>query len=282
MAKLGIENAKRGTIFVMAPEELKLVTDPKHPLYDERVKLAVPPAFLKNIMHYGVKEPVLVAKEGDDVVVVAGRQRVKAAQMANLLLQERGEEPLMIRCLLERGDEVDLLGISISENEQRQEDSPLGRAKKMQRMLNLKGSEELVATAFGVTVQTLKATLKLLELPTEVQKAVGTGELSSSAAGQLHGLPKEEQLTALETLKTAPTNGDGRVKATSARAVRAATGKPVAKMRARREILARLEETNLPRDYRAALVWVLGTGDQEKAAETKPATKAPRAVGLRL
>ena len=257
MAKTAIEGAARGTVFMIQPSRLKLVDDPHHPLYDERVKLPLDEAFVRNIGYYGIREPVLIAKEGDDLLVVAGRQRVRAALTLNSMLAAQGKVELLVPCLLQRGDEADLLGIAVSENEQRQADTPFCRARKAQRMLAMVGSPGVVAIAFGVSEKTLEQWLSLLTLAPAVRKAIEAGELSSSAALRLVGRSAEEQIAALEELKLAPPPTDGRQRAQSARRVAAAVGDSVPKMKTRRATENRLKGP-WPRDYKAALLWVLG------------------------
>ncbi|WP_242609785.1 ParB N-terminal domain-containing protein [Achromobacter xylosoxidans] len=67
------------------PAKLTLVTDENSPLYDARVHLAVDEALARNIDYQGVLEPIAVSKnpETGETEVVFGRQRVKAARLAN-------------------------------------------------------------------------------------------------------------------------------------------------------------------------------------------------------
>jgi ParB family chromosome partitioning protein len=45
------------------PENLHLVTDKTHPLYDERIHLPISEAMVLNIMDQGVLEPIIVWKD---------------------------------------------------------------------------------------------------------------------------------------------------------------------------------------------------------------------------
>jgi ParB family chromosome partitioning protein len=87
-------------------------------LYDERIDLDVDINLVKNIMVYGVQQPVLVRAEDGDVIVVDGRQRVRAAREANKQFRAAGEVEVKVPVLSVRGDDRRVTGIMISANEQ--------------------------------------------------------------------------------------------------------------------------------------------------------------------
>lgn len=239
MSKTAID-AQRGTTFLLDPEAFVLVTDKGHPLYDPRVHDEPDENLVRNIMVYGVIEPVIVRKNGDAVEVVAGRQRVKAAMEANKRLAAQGSAAVVrVPCILRRGTEADLYGVTISENEQRREDTPLSRADKAQRLIAMGKTEAEAALAFGVSAQTVRNWLALLGLSAPVRRAVEVGEIPATAAGQLAGLSSDEQRERLEQMKAE----GGRI--TVPRAKRAAKGgdsKPANRMRSRKEITQKLDD----------------------------------------
>jgi ParB family chromosome partitioning protein len=256
-----IEGASRTNAYNIDPTDLTLVTDKAHPLYDPRVTMPLDEAMVRSIMFQGVIEPVVITRDGDTCLVVDGRQRVRAAVEANKRLEKEGKETIKVTCVLRRGNESDLFGVAISANENRQDDTPLGRATKCQRYMNMGRSEAEAAVTFGVTTQCIRQWMKVLECSATVRKAVEEGKIAASAAAQLADLAAEDQESALAgALADCETPGsNGKTARPTARKVAKAAGKAAAKMRSRREILARLEETRLPRDYRAALLWVLGS-----------------------
>jgi len=251
-----IENVTRTNAYNFDPGDLVVVTDKAHPLYDPRASLPLNESMIKDIMFRGIIEPVIVSREGDKYMVVAGRQRVRCALEANKRLKEMGREPIKVVCVLRRGNESDLFGVSISENENRLDDTPLGRAAKCQRYLSLGRSEEEAAITFGVSITCIKQWLKMLECCPQVRKAVENNVISASAAAVLSDLPAEEQVKALEAA-TEESKQNGTKKPT-ARTVAKAAGKKSTHMKSRKEILKRLEEPKLPDFYRKALLWVLG------------------------
>jgi ParB family chromosome partitioning protein len=50
-------------VLMFEPENLHLVTDKTHPLYDERIHLPISEAMVLNIMDQGVLEPIIVWKD---------------------------------------------------------------------------------------------------------------------------------------------------------------------------------------------------------------------------
>lgn len=250
-------NFTRGNLYNYNPMDLVLVDNEEHELYDPRINLPLDEGLVRNIMVNGVIEPIVVTKAADGMLVVDGRQRVRAAVEANARLEKEGKEPLRVPCVMRRGTEADLFGVSISANENRQDDTPLGRAEKANRLLNMSRSEDEVAVAFGVTTQCISNWVKLLSTCSPVRKAVEQGKIAASAAIEMAGLPVEEQKSLLEEAVKASTNG----KRTTAKSVKekvaAKTGKEVVRLKTRKQIEAKLKETGLTKDYRKALRWVL-------------------------
>lgn len=152
-------------VLMFEPEKLHLVTDKDHPLYDERIHLPISEAMVLNIMDQGVLEPIIVWKDPESglACVVDGRQRVRHTLEANKRLVKQGESPLLVPAVTKRGSAVRMAQAMVSANEIRQADTPLGRAKKMADALERGHDEDDLALMFGVSVQTVRATLSLLD-----------------------------------------------------------------------------------------------------------------------
>jgi len=189
--------AKRVNLFLLPPEEVYIIEDEKHPLYDERVNLSLDEGMVLSIMAFGVKEPILVFKDGDKCIVIDGIQRVRSACEANKRLAKEGKEPVTVRTVLEKAPEADLFGIKLLTNECRQDDTPIAKAEKLQRYIAMGRTEEQAAIVFGQKLSSVKAHLALLDLSKSVQKAVIAGEMSVTAAAHLSGLDREQQVEAL-------------------------------------------------------------------------------------
>ena len=207
-------NAKgKRDAYMFDPEDLVLVTDEKSSLYDERVNLPVDEALVLNIMFapdgvpQGVLEPVNAARntETGKVEVIDGRQRVKAAREANKRLKKKGMEPVWMPAILKRVNAHTSMGMLISSNEHRQDDSPLGKAKKAARYISLGRDESEIATLFGVSIASVKNMLGLLDAPAAVRNAVEAGKISTSDGYKLSKLePEEAKAKVAELIEHAP------------------------------------------------------------------------------
>jgi ParB family chromosome partitioning protein len=237
MAKLHPDlNAMRSDAFTLEPERITLVTDPDHPLYDPRVLDDPDESMVRNIMVYGVIEPVVIRNNGETVEVIDGRGRVKAALEANRRLTAEGKQPIRVPAILRRGPDADMFGVLVSANECRREDNPLLKSVKAQRLIDMGKSVEEVAVAFGVRRQSVESWLSLGDVAQPVLDAVEAGDISATAAAQLSGLAREEQVKTFETMKAegGKLTVDRAKKA--AREGDTAPKTPKSKMRSRREI----------------------------------------------
>jgi len=193
----------RGDTLSFLPETLKVITDPKHPLYDPRVERKPSEAMVLSILRDGIIEPLVISRDGEDVYVTDGRQRRAATIEANKRRKQKGLEPILCPCVWRNGPvkdrEAKLFEISVSANELRAGDSPLERAQKMQRLEELGRDHESIAVTFGCTKQNVRNLLALLDCAPAVQRAV-EGGLSATVAGQLSKLPREEQVKQLEKM----------------------------------------------------------------------------------
>jgi ParB family chromosome partitioning protein len=207
-------NAKgKRDAYMFDPEDLVIVTDEKSPLYDDRVELPLDEALVLNIMFapdgtpQGVLEPINAMRntETGKVEVIDGRQRVRAAREANKRLKKAGFEPVWVPAMLKRTNGQGAMGMLISSNEHRQDDSPLGKAKKAQRYLDLGRTEADIAVLFGISAASVKNMLALLDAPAAVRNAVEAGKISTSDGYKLSKLePSEAKERVAELLENAP------------------------------------------------------------------------------
>jgi ParB family chromosome partitioning protein len=259
MAKNSIEAygaSGKTNLLMFDPDALTIVTDEAHPLYDPRVNLPINPALVLNIMHVGVLEPVIICKNAETgaVEVVAGRQRVKAAREANSQLRARGCEPLLIPAVIRRAAATENAGVMVSENELRESDSPIGRAEKMRRLMSYGKTESDLSVYFGCTVQTVKATLALLDCTAAVRKAVEDGDIGVTHARELAKLEPAEQRAKLSEMKQASAGTQGHARARKQRQV---VGTKARTLRSKKEILLKRAEAT-SEEVKAVLSWVLG------------------------
>jgi ParB family chromosome partitioning protein len=190
----GSGDIKRQDMFLVPPEALTIVTDRAHPLFDERALWPVSEPLKRSIVAIGIKEQVLVVKDGDRLLVVDGRQRVKAALAANDDLRAYNSPGLVkVPCTICRGNELDHLTTAIATNEIRQDDDVITKCHKLVRYLDLGHDEEEAALAFGVDRAQIRNWLDLAGVAPQVQQAVQNGELSKSAALDEAKKPRAQQ-----------------------------------------------------------------------------------------
>lgn len=291
--------APRADVFMLLPEQVTIVKDKAHYLYDPRVEAPLTKEFIADIEQRGVIQPIRVVREGgpgSTAFVVMGRRRVAAVAHINEKRRKEGasdEELLRIPTMVMRGTEDDLFAASIAENVHRRGDKPSELAAKAARLLNMNGATDKVAVCLAMSVAQARRLIKFSEMAVEVQRAVDARQIGLEAALQLADLSKEDQRKALTDLlkaageelsaeapANAPTQAEP-IKAAKSKAVkrtpvvttRAAAKIPGAKarkfkMRSPKEVEERLATKNLAPDYKSALLWVLHREGEVPAAGT--------------
>ena len=142
-----------------------------------------------SIKQNGVLQPILVRKKGDSYEIVAGERRYQAAREAGL-----EEVPVIIR---EISDD-DVFKLALIENLQRSDLSPLEEASGYRQLIKEKGlTQEELAKILSESRSTITNTLRLLDLPEEVQELVDEGRLTAGHARAILAVPSDEGRVAL-------------------------------------------------------------------------------------
>lgn len=137
-----------------------------------------------SIKQNGILQPLLVRKQGDHYEIVAGERRYQAAKAAGL-----DEVPVIIR---EISDD-DVFKLALIENLQRSDLTPLEEAQGYRQLIKEKGlTQEELAQALSKSRSTITNTLRLLDLPQEVQDLVDEGRLTAGHARAILAVPSEE------------------------------------------------------------------------------------------
>ena len=140
-------------------------------------------ALAETIKQKGILQPVLVRKRGNRFELIAGERRWRAARQAGLEMV-----PALVR---EAGDE-ESLEISLLENLQREDLNPIEEARACRSMLeSLKITQEELASKIGKDRSSVANSIRLLQLPREIQEDVASGELSVGHARALLALNHE-------------------------------------------------------------------------------------------
>lgn len=264
-AKLSRAQARKD-LYQFDPADLVLVTDESDPLYDPRVEAPLEETFVADVLRHGVHQAVIVTRRGDDTVVVAGRRRVRAAREANRRLEAGGgSQRIRVPVTLHSGDTERQLDLIISENEQRSADSPLGRARKMQRCMRHGSSLSEVADRFGVCERTVTNHLRLLTMTGAVQAAVDDGQVAICAALQLADRsPAEQDSLLADLLREGGDRADGRRRAVSVEAARRAAYARPARRPSRATVQRLLRHPEIHRVWgpqtMAVVEWLIGGG----------------------
>lgn len=137
----------------------------------------------QSIKEHGIIQPLIVKKQGNFYVIVAGERRWRAARMAGL-----DEVPVIIQDY--SNDEV--MEISLIENLQRQDLNPIEEAKAFETLINAFSlKQEEVAKRVGKSRSAIANTLRLLQLDESIQELLIEGRISEGHARALLTLPKK-------------------------------------------------------------------------------------------
>ena len=143
-----------------------------------------------SIKIHGVLQPIVVVKNGNKYIIVAGERRYRASKLAKL-----DKIPAIIRDLSDQNR----LELSLIENLQRADLNILETATaylKLRQQFNMT-AEQIGERVGGKSSSSVLNTLRLLKLPDEVKKYIYIGELKE---GQARPLLQVDEKTVLEIL----------------------------------------------------------------------------------
>jgi ParB family transcriptional regulator, chromosome partitioning protein len=138
----------------------------------------------QSILQSGIIQPLVIRPSGERFQLVAGERRWRAARIAGLK-----EVPVVVQQI----PDDRLLEITLIENVQREDLNPIELAiafDRMARELNL--SHEEIGERTGKDRSTIANSIRLLQLPPDVQQLVAERRLSPGHARCLVSLPSEE------------------------------------------------------------------------------------------
>lgn len=134
-----------------------------------------------SIKNVGLLQPIVVRASGDQYVLVAGERRCRAARLAGLT-----EIPAVIR---EADDDEASLTEALIENVQREGLSPLEEAAAFdQLMVKYSMTHAAIGKSVGKSKSAVSNTIRLLQLPAEIQAMLNDGKLAMGHARALLGL----------------------------------------------------------------------------------------------
>lgn len=159
-----------------------IVTNPDQPRksFDETQLSELSDSIKQN----GVLQPILVRKKDDMYEIVAGERRYQASKLAGLK-----EIPAIVRDI----DDAEVFQIALIENLQRSDLTPIEEARGYRQLLDTKGlTQEGLAKILSKSRSAIANTLRLMDLPQEVQDMMEEGQITAGHARAILAVPTEE------------------------------------------------------------------------------------------
>lgn len=276
----------RGQTFVYAPEDIVMITDPGHELYEPSVLREPSEEFIASVMEFGVLEPVIVRRNGTKadgtavVELVDGRMRIKAARIANKRRLAVGKDPIFVEAKLVRGLKNGRAeSVMIHLNTQRRVEDLVTMAELLRRYLAHGHTEAEARVAFPGKSRGYKVLCEVMEMNDALKTALASHKITLDAARRLSCLPEQKQAEALDqllTLSKGKTRGAVAQKALDQAAPNTPRRPAKPKLRSRAVVLkaidgaALMARTDYQKGVLDALEWLLGK--KECAwADPKPA-----------
>ncbi len=148
-----------------------------------------------SIREHGIIQPLIVSSTpgSDQYTLVAGERRLRAAILAGLTMV-----PVIFRTV----NELEQLELALIENVQRADLTPLETAEAFRQLVdNFSLTHEQIAERVGKSRVSVTNTIRLLNLPEQVRRALAEGLISEGHARALLGLPTAQaQKAALGTV----------------------------------------------------------------------------------
>ncbi len=132
----------------------------------------------ESIKSNGILQPIIIEDAGDgQFYIIAGERRTRAARMAGLT-----KVPVQLR----KFDEQQKLEMALIENIQRADLNPIEEATAYYNLIQMGDlNQEEVAKRVGKARATVANSIRLLKLPSDIQHALVTGQITSGHARAL-------------------------------------------------------------------------------------------------
>jgi len=145
----------------------------------------------RSIQEVGVLQPIVVRKVGDGFEVIAGERRLRAAKLAGL-----ATVPAVIR----ESDDAESLREALIENIHREDLNPIELADAYRELLEELGlKQETLAERLGMSRSNIANTIRLLQLPAEVQQLLAERRIQAGHGRALLSLGDAEAQKTLAT-----------------------------------------------------------------------------------
>jgi len=132
---------------------------------------------VESIRRHGVLQPIVVRPSAGGFEVVAGERRWRAAEAAGL-----STIPAVVRALTDQ----ETLELALVENLQREDLNPMERARAYRRLVSDFGlKQEEIAERVGKSQPSVANSLRLLNLPLQIQASLEAGRITEGHARAL-------------------------------------------------------------------------------------------------
>ncbi|MCK6598760.1 MAG: ParB/RepB/Spo0J family partition protein [Bdellovibrionaceae bacterium] len=177
-----------GKIWKVSIEKLKAgIYQPRRIFNKEKIE-----ELASSIKQSGILQPIVVRKKDEGFEIIAGERRWRAAQSAGL-----HEVPVIIKNYSDK----ETLELSIVENIQREDLSPIEEAEGYFRLMNeFSLSHQQIAEKVGKERSSVTNAIRLLSLPHEIRKYLENSDISVGHAKILLGVEDKERQTKLAQL----------------------------------------------------------------------------------
>lgn len=148
----------------------------------------------ESIREHGILQPLIVTKAEEETnlgikvfyELVAGERRLKAAKMAGLSFI-----PAVIR---QKTEEKQKLELALIENIQRSDLNAIEKAKGYEKLTKEFGlTQKEISGKMGQSREAITNTLRLLNLPVEIQRAIESGKISEGHGRTILAAPTDQQ-----------------------------------------------------------------------------------------
>lgn len=138
----------------------------------------------ESIRENGVLQPLLVRKHDSKYEIIAGERRYQASKIAGLT-----KVPVIIKDV----DDQKMLELALIENLQRSDLNPIEEAKGYRQLIKASGmTQEALSKAVSKSRSAITNSLRLLDLPEQVQQLMYEGKLTAGHARAILAVPFEE------------------------------------------------------------------------------------------
>lgn len=141
----------------------------------------------ESIKSKGLIQPIIVSKQGDKYIIIAGERRWRACGLAGLK-----KIPVIVKNI---NDDKERLELALIENIQREDLNPVEVAVTYKNLIEKFGyTQEELSKIVGKSRSAVANILRLLKLPKEVISALSENEITEGHARALLGLEEKDDI----------------------------------------------------------------------------------------